>query len=1705
MKKLFLFGAMLFIAYSQAQTGLTCSSAANFTISTDGLPLPEKQFDSTHWYKFIPEASDLDIEIVSFPSASLDKLSTGIVFSGVCSGLSQIGKDSISSSGDSVLKLSLTGLTIGNTYFLEINKNKGTDTLEYLTGILYKTPTTTCSPVANVCDVVCNGNFESYTSVPNFLDQIIKAAPWNKIATLGTTDYFNGNATVGICDVTTNGYGDQASRNVSAGDKGYAGIYAWGTSNNHEYLYQQLRYPLTVGVKFRASMWVSFAEGSSYVTNQLGMYFSVGNPATQYAAIATSAGTPTPVFSTASPQVLSGLTSITNRTTWIQVTGDFTGNGEQYITVGGFSNTNSGISAIGSPKPGAYYYIDEITVVPVDPVLTASPPVICPPPTGGSSTITSDLNPVFVWTPNPSSLSCYTCPSPVATPTVTTTYYGLLNYFTGCSVSLPITVTVSPPVTVNSVSNISACKNDVIAAGIFSSTPAGATYTWTNSNIAIGLGASGSGNVPSFTATNTGTSPISGTITVLPTLGGCVGTALTYTITVNPRPTITPSSIPNITVCKNGTVGATSFASPTTGATFTWTNSNIGIGLAASGSGNIGSFTGINTGTAPVTAIITVTPASGVCPGTSATYTITVNPQATVTTPSSFAVCNSATIAASSFTSPTTGATFTWTNSNAAIGLAVGGSGNVPAFAATNTTGSPISGTITVTPLYAGCAGTPSTYIITVNPGVTITASASPASIALGSTSSLSSSSSTGTYSWSPAATLSSSTISNPVATPTSTTTYTVSASNSYGCSASATATVAVVYVQCGLTIQYDVTSNSTSTSVFGTSVGTLNVINRNIHVASGVTLTINNNISFSGCNFNMEAGASIVLVTGYTMTLTDKTHLFACNDMWDGIYIPTQAYLIIQGNAFIEDALNAVVSQGGGSYTINTAIFNRNLKAIDVQTYTVHVHPGTIVNSIITSRYIPSFVSTGNVSNYSVANLISYPLTGFPAADMRSPNQGFKGVYGVYGTSLSLINIGAAAAASTNTFDQIMAGIYLVQSNAVVYNNRFQNLLNPTVTPCFPGPCYNVTGFGVKAVGTSSGTYDVTIGGTGAYQANTFYNCYRAAELTDCKFNTIVGNSIDNSVTAVSPAVGYGNVGIYVKPASNNSIVVTDNSPIKNCATGIWINRAFTSAISTNVLQVNANGTSTSPISADASGHCNNGIYVTDLLAGTTVVPTTSEILGNVATEVVDGISISNVKKPLNIESNSITVHYASTGSRDGIKAVGCQGVTILTNHTKYNNIGGTAYTSGGNLTAYGIFLQNSSNMIVKCNLIEDAARSLVFQGTCTSPTAGGYGITQNTMRRAQDGFVLLSSGVIGTQGSSTVASNNYWDLSTTPAFTNSQTYTTVTNANTASVLYMNNVTTGVIATMPTNNQTSVTFGVHNYLSGSGLNVSSGTPSSCAAAPAFMAGGGDELLVTDAQESGDGSPEYATMLENTITETYADDNIRWMREKYVFEAITENDLSGSSLLDSFYNAAHNFAALKSVEDAINNGNYSQAMVLNDAIVPVNNIESIQQTMNSLMLSQLSDNTYVYTDDEKAALYDISLQCPVSSGYAVYQARNLLMSIEDNVIAFEDHCDEAEKRYAQKIQAKKPAADYAFRLYPNPNNGNMLLEYNISEQDKGILEITDLTGNRVQQYNLPAGENKLRIRDEGLESGMYIYHVIMNDKIVKSDKLLIIK
>ncbi|MBL0057141.1 MAG: beta-propeller fold lactonase family protein [Chitinophagaceae bacterium] len=87
----------------------------------------------------------------------------------------------------------------------------------------------------------------------------------------------------------------------------------------------------------------------------------------------------------------------------------------------------------------------------------------------------------------------------------------------------------------------------------------------------------------------------------------CTGASKTFTITVNPSPEVTQPA--NQTVCNNSATAAINFTG--SGTVFNWTNNNTTIGLAASGTGNIPSFTATNATASPVTATVTVTPSAG--------------------------------------------------------------------------------------------------------------------------------------------------------------------------------------------------------------------------------------------------------------------------------------------------------------------------------------------------------------------------------------------------------------------------------------------------------------------------------------------------------------------------------------------------------------------------------------------------------------------------------------------------------------------------------------------------------------------------------------------------------------------------------------------------------------------------------------------------------------------------------------------------------------------------------------------------------------------------------------------------------------------------------------------------------------------------------------------------------------------------------------
>jgi large repetitive protein len=116
----------------------------------------------------------------------------------------------------------------------------------------------------------------------------------------------------------------------------------------------------------------------------------------------------------------------------------------------------------------------------------------------------------------------------------------------------------------------------------------------------------------------------------------CVNTAI-VSITVNQTPTVSVTGAPSQTVCSGTSVAGISFSSSPAG-TITWTNSNTALGgpdlSNASGSGNIGSYTAPVVGAVTTGVITANATASGTgCPsaGTSATFTLTINPLPAIT------------------------------------------------------------------------------------------------------------------------------------------------------------------------------------------------------------------------------------------------------------------------------------------------------------------------------------------------------------------------------------------------------------------------------------------------------------------------------------------------------------------------------------------------------------------------------------------------------------------------------------------------------------------------------------------------------------------------------------------------------------------------------------------------------------------------------------------------------------------------------------------------------------------------------------------------------------------------------------------------------------------------------------------------------------------------------------------------------------------
>ena len=220
-------------------------------------------------------------------------------------------------------------------------------------------------------NMVYNPSFEEHSICPQRIEAIGIMqgvdAWWQP--TKGSSDYFHpcGGRE---CLTPRNKMGNQAPHSGDA----YCGIYC-SKENYREYLQTELKEPLVAGRRYSVSFFVSLADKSPYAVATLGALFTSERIAdtTWETLMQREAIDEMQVIATYyKPQVVNPSNRvIIFMDQWNEISGEFTAaGGEKYLTIGNFNSFNhSSVVATHADNAvlsGAYYYIDDVSVVCLD-------------------------------------------------------------------------------------------------------------------------------------------------------------------------------------------------------------------------------------------------------------------------------------------------------------------------------------------------------------------------------------------------------------------------------------------------------------------------------------------------------------------------------------------------------------------------------------------------------------------------------------------------------------------------------------------------------------------------------------------------------------------------------------------------------------------------------------------------------------------------------------------------------------------------------------------------------------------------------------------------------------------------------------------------------------------------------------------------------------------------------------------------------------------------------------------------------------------------------------------------------------------------------------------------------------------------------------------------------------------------------------------
>jgi hypothetical protein len=242
---------------------------------------------------------------------------------------------------------------------------------------------------------------------------------------------------------------------------------------------------------------------------------------------------------------------------------------------------------------------------------------------------------------------------------------------------------------------------------------------WFNSNPLLGIEDNGVGNIPSFDAPqNTSLDSIKSVIKMVATAEQCFSDTVQFNIIIKPSPRVLMH--PDYTICSSDSLKIVFTGEPSS-PTFSWINSNPNIGLAANGTGDILFKSAENQSDSSTIATIFVTPTLDGCVGRPTELMIEVTSKVRLAVMDTIIVCAGDIIDIPTFVAQPSGASYSWTNSNTAIGLGTNGVGQIESYISPiNTSDTTIVGQIEVLATIGTCASDKQSFYILIHPRPTM-------------------------------------------------------------------------------------------------------------------------------------------------------------------------------------------------------------------------------------------------------------------------------------------------------------------------------------------------------------------------------------------------------------------------------------------------------------------------------------------------------------------------------------------------------------------------------------------------------------------------------------------------------------------------------------------------------------------------------------------------------------------------------------------------------------------------------------------------------------------------------------------------------------------------------------------------------------------------------------------------------------------------